>query len=148
MNDKPLYYLDGCMLFKRGRGLVAELTAGSDATRAADGRLIIKALSAHDNVNAMLGALRKKAYAHWGSCATGLNDYYHRHASASNCSECGEREEAGRTLKLLEQALCIDSNDTPCFLTGDHSWCISHRKASDKCGVPEDHDEQDQDEQP
>jgi hypothetical protein len=84
-------------------------------------------------VEALLTELRAKAYARWGSCATGLTDYQHRHASASNCSACGERSEAERMVKKIEAALGLKASDIPCYLTPEGSWCIPHHKAAGKC---------------
>lgn len=82
---------------------------------------------------ALLSELRAKAYAHFGACATGLTDYYHRHASASNCSECGERDQAEKMVRLLEKALGLTPKDIPCYFTQDHTWCISHGKSASRC---------------
>ena len=86
-----------------------------------------------DKVMTLLVDLRKKAYAHWGSCATGYKDYQHSHSYASDCAACGERHEAESMLLKLEETLDIKPKDKPCVTTNDKLWCIPHRKDPKKC---------------
>lgn len=62
---------------------------------------------AFERFSVALAQIRAKASVYPGACASGRTDYQHRHAWASDCSDCGERSAAQKAVALFEDALGI-----------------------------------------